>query len=1322
MSGILSLTSSSQYPITINGSNDGKIVLRGSSNPYITFRESNTDKGYLQWHSDGYLKFKNHEDASSIRIKDTIDFSTDDSTWHTVWHAGNDGTGSGLDADTLDGVQGASYLRSDTSDSFTSGTLSIHNMQFQAGNVAQNLKLKGNNGTDVGLSLYTSQNTWTCQLYGTSGSYGFLNSNWGAWDLKKVPNGQLELRISSTLQTVWHTGNDGSGSGLDADLLDGKQDTQFVRSDEDDTCSANLTFSQDGANGFLTTAGGTTFHNVGGSSSKKLVLRNLAELRFQDGADWNYNEWAGIKFVTSTDTMYIGGPASNNFTNNGGAASIDVNFVGLNASGLKKDGNTVWHAGNDGAGSGLDADLLDGVQGASYLRSDADDTYTGDLIINGIKFGDSSNTPKNLKLIAQGGGAGDTGISMYDQNGAWCFQVYGTSNGYYGFLDANWASWDIRKAVNGELQIDAGSGLQTVWHQGNDGAGSGLDADTLDGNQASAFPTLSGSNSFTNGYNEFGNSTGSVSNDGGWNARLNLAGSSHARFDVKSVSDGIITSVYAHTGHAAGKVGTMSNHSLKFVVNANDRATLTSAGSLSTTSQGTLWGASNDGSGSGLDADTLDGRDTSSSATANTVALRDGNGYLFASYLWATSGDRAGTKPTRFHASDDQYIRYYDGNYMRMWLGQSYKTSNYARKDSTTDSNYWVGAYGWGTTSMNNLMGKGNVFWDTWSNPSGQPSGTSHWTGFNCLHYTNRGNDGTSSGGAYGWQMTMGAGNPSLTYLRGNWNSNNLGTPTWYKVWNEANDGSGSGLDADLLDGKHDTSFLRSDAGGGAGSYGADLDITFNGGAGAVTIGANSDIRLTNGNWTGDHAGKIQHHSNYLYLQGGSNGLLLRASNGTNTMLSTASSINSYVDHSFQSGAGAVTIAAHSDIRFTSGNWTGESMKIQGHSNWLYIQGGSNGHVFRRSNGNDAWYINSSGALYSTTSGNAAMLGIGVAPGTSGNPFNNLTKKIAIGDNDSGFAQESDGIIGFYGNGQKRGGITVDGLMVTNQEGADAALTFECDEGDDNADKWQIVARTDGQLRFQGKHPGDWRNAGYFNYNSSLGHMVFRGPAGGLRYDDNINSPSWSNYSGDGQAHRSNGQAYHTADDHFRIRRNGGSENKRFDLRTDTGHGQAQNDWQDDQFDFAEFFEWSDGNPSGEDRIGHTVTVDGLTGKIKIAEDGDAIIGVVSGTAAFTANCAAMGWHGKYIRDEWGRYRFDLMKDEDGNQLYRDINNKHEKITLVENPDWDESIEYYSREERKEWDKIGIIGQCYVRKTAVKPSSWIKLKEIDSVKDFYLIK
>ncbi|MEC8551266.1 MAG: hypothetical protein VXY93_12285, partial [Pseudomonadota bacterium] len=59
-------------------------------------------------------------------------------------------------------------------------------------------------------------------------------------------------------------------------------------------------------------------------------------------------------------------------------------------------------------------------------------------------------------------------------------------------------------------------------------------------------------------------------------------------------------------------------------------------------------------------------------------------------------------------------------------------------------------------------------------------------------------------------------------------------------------------------------------------------DATFNGGAGAVTIAANSDIRFPNGNWTGDVAGKIQHHATSLYLQGGVGGLVFRSSGGTN--------------------------------------------------------------------------------------------------------------------------------------------------------------------------------------------------------------------------------------------------------------------------------------------------------------------------------------------------------------------------------------------------------------------------------------------------------
>ena len=58
------------------------------------------------------MQLYNEEDSSVLRIKDAITFSTDSgSTNHKVFHAGNDGAGSGLDADLLDGVSSGSFVR-----------------------------------------------------------------------------------------------------------------------------------------------------------------------------------------------------------------------------------------------------------------------------------------------------------------------------------------------------------------------------------------------------------------------------------------------------------------------------------------------------------------------------------------------------------------------------------------------------------------------------------------------------------------------------------------------------------------------------------------------------------------------------------------------------------------------------------------------------------------------------------------------------------------------------------------------------------------------------------------------------------------------------------------------------------------------------------------------------------------------------------------------------------------------------------------------------------------------------------------------------------
>lgn len=111
--------------------------------------------------------------------------------------------------------------------------------------------------------------------------------------------------------------------------------------------------------------------------------------------------------------------------------------------------------------------------------------------------------------------------------------------------------------------------------------------------------------------------------------------------------------------------------------------------------------------------------------------------------------------------------------------------------------------------------------------------------------------------------------------------------------------------------------------------------------------------------------------------------------------------------------------------------------------------------------------------------------------------------------------------------------------------------------------------------------------------------------------------------------------------------------------------------------DFGEYFEWFDGNPDSEDRIGYMVQLNG--NKIELAQSFENCFGVISGTASVIAGECSLEWHGRFLKDEWGRY----LKNEDGQ--------------LIENPQYDKSRSYQNRAQRSEWDVVGLIGQVLTR-------------------------
>ena len=215
-----------------------------------------------------------------------------------------------------------------------------------------------------------------------------------------------------------------------------------------------------------------------------------------------------------------------------------------------------------------------------------------------------------------------------------------------------------------------------------------------------------------------------------------------------------------------------------------------------------LWHDANDGSGSGLDADLLDGLNLSTDGAANTTAniipRTNASGNIGFAAVSTTVGILTNTTNIdRVYVGNDNVISKKDINDFKEKIGLTYKQFR-PRSSDTTDTNYWTGVMGWAQVDMNNVFDWGSGFIDSWSSPANAPSGTTHWTGLQAIHYTN-----ATGTGRYGWQLVVGAGVPGATWMRGTWGG---AFSSWTRMWNDSNDGSGSGLDADLLDGLNTSS------------------------------------------------------------------------------------------------------------------------------------------------------------------------------------------------------------------------------------------------------------------------------------------------------------------------------------------------------------------------------------------------------------------------------------------------------------------------------------------------------------------------------------
>lgn len=212
-----------------------------------------------------------------FRSGDSLLFQYNGTDNGTIWHSFNDGAGSGLDADLLDGVDSSQFLRSDVADTKTSGELKFNNnVTISLGTSARStifsdgsssyFNLLGGNFyiQDVGTNRFTFNRT-TGDFTATgsiNSTKAFINGGTGAnLNIASNPNGTIEFGNNSagTLPSIAGKSNNNSGLYLIGATNDSNTngDLIFNVRENDNTDFTTLT-----SKGFVWSRFGTEIANL----------------------------------------------------------------------------------------------------------------------------------------------------------------------------------------------------------------------------------------------------------------------------------------------------------------------------------------------------------------------------------------------------------------------------------------------------------------------------------------------------------------------------------------------------------------------------------------------------------------------------------------------------------------------------------------------------------------------------------------------------------------------------------------------------------------------------------------------------------------------------------------------------------------------------------------------------------------------------------------------------------------------------------------------------------------------------------------------------
>ena len=347
----------------------------GGPSPILMFAHNNN--GYI---SDRGNELRITSDSSPIRIRTLnyggdpelgLDMATFNPT-HSVdlfYNATKRFSTSGVGAttfgnlDVTGSISGTNYLFSSSTFSLTGGT--INDVLVVGGS-----SVSGGEGGEIQLTMPPTTN-----LSGNSIILDAQTNSFRVFEQSGNNRGfylDLTTAANSASGKIWHDGNDGPSSGLNADKLDDVEGSSFLRSDAANTATGLTNF----------------------------VSSFIAEAVVKDDIT---TRTAGGFFETNTATTSEGWPVtSNNWfhllnsTHSNTANYYSMQFAGdfFNQNLYHRNTNNngsqtwskVWTESTDGPGSGLHADLFDGIDKSGSV-TDFSSLTSSSLIMMGNTFG-----------------------------------------------------------------------------------------------------------------------------------------------------------------------------------------------------------------------------------------------------------------------------------------------------------------------------------------------------------------------------------------------------------------------------------------------------------------------------------------------------------------------------------------------------------------------------------------------------------------------------------------------------------------------------------------------------------------------------------------------------------------------------------------------------------------------------------------------------------------------------------------------------------------------------------------------------------------------